>query len=123
MSAPKTVTAALIIIGNEILSGRTIDKNLPFLATRLNEIGVQLRECRVVPDVEDEIVRASIFSPPASIGSSSRTIACMIFGTPGRTWTFSTRKPGATETGLSISSTPSGMSAIDIRSSLTRSGG
>lgn len=58
MSASKTVTAALVIIGNEILSGRTIDKNLPFLATRLNEIGVQLRECRVVPDVEDEIVRA-----------------------------------------------------------------
>jgi len=58
MSAPKTVTAALIIIGNEILSGRTIDKNLPFLATRLNDIGVQLRECRVVADVEDEIVQA-----------------------------------------------------------------
>jgi molybdenum cofactor synthesis domain-containing protein len=58
MSAPKTVTAALAIIGNEILSGRTIDKNLPFLAGRLNDIGVQLRECRVVPDIEDEIVRA-----------------------------------------------------------------
>ena len=58
MAAPKIVTAALAIIGNEILSGRTVDKNLPFLATRLNDIGVQLREVRVVPDVEDEIVRA-----------------------------------------------------------------
>jgi molybdenum cofactor synthesis domain-containing protein len=58
MSAAKTVTAALIIIGNEILSGRTTDRNLPFLAAALNEIGVQLRECRVVPDVEEEIVRA-----------------------------------------------------------------
>ncbi len=54
----KTVTAALVIIGNEILSGRVRDENLPFLAERLNEIGVQLRECRVVRDVEAEIVAA-----------------------------------------------------------------
>jgi molybdenum cofactor synthesis domain-containing protein len=52
------VTAALLIIGNEILSGRTVDKNLSHLALKLNEIGVQLREARVVPDVEDTIVAA-----------------------------------------------------------------
>lgn len=51
-------TAALIIIGNEILSGRTQDKNLSHLALTLNERGVQLREARVVPDIEDEIVQA-----------------------------------------------------------------
>jgi len=52
------VTAAVIIIGNEILSGRVQDENLPFLARALNEAGVRLREARVVPDQEAEIVRA-----------------------------------------------------------------
>ena len=55
---PTTVTAAVIIIGDEILSGRTKDQNLGFLAEALNEAGVQLRECRVVADVEAEIVAA-----------------------------------------------------------------
>ncbi len=55
---PPTVTAALLIIGNEILSGRTRDANLPFLAQRLNDLGVRLVEARVVPDVEDAIVAA-----------------------------------------------------------------
>ena len=50
------VTACLIIIGNEILSGRTQDKNLSHLALRLNAIGVRLAEARVIPDVEDTIV-------------------------------------------------------------------
>ena len=54
----ETVTAALLIIGNEILSGRTRDANLPYLAATLNDIGVRLREVRVVPDVEDDIVAA-----------------------------------------------------------------
>ena len=48
--------ASLIIIGNEILSGRTQDKNLSYLATWLNEIGIQLSEVRVIRDEEDEIV-------------------------------------------------------------------
>ncbi len=52
----RVVTACLVIIGNEILSGRTRDANLPFLATELNRIGVRLTECRVIPDVEDTIV-------------------------------------------------------------------
>ncbi|HET8729259.1 MAG TPA: competence/damage-inducible protein A [Alphaproteobacteria bacterium] len=58
MSEARTVTAALVVIGNEILSGRTKDANLPYLAERLNALGVQLREARVVPDVEAEIVDA-----------------------------------------------------------------
>ncbi|MDG2416705.1 MAG: molybdopterin-binding protein [Pelagibacterales bacterium] len=48
--------ASLIIIGNEILSGRTQDKNLSYLATWLNEIGIQLSEVRVIRDEEDEIM-------------------------------------------------------------------
>ena len=51
-------TAAVLIIGNEILSGRTQDANLAFLAKRLVEIGVRLREARVVSDIEAEIVDA-----------------------------------------------------------------
>jgi len=54
----KIVTAALIVIGNEILSGRTQDKNIAHIAKTLNEVGVRLYEVRVVPDVEAEIVEA-----------------------------------------------------------------
>lgn len=58
-SAPaKTVTAAIVVIGDEILSGRTQDKNMAWLAGQLNDIGVQLCEARVVPDIEAEIVAA-----------------------------------------------------------------
>ncbi len=52
------VTAALLIIGNEILSGRTKDANLPHLAAALATTGIRMREVRVVPDVEIEIVEA-----------------------------------------------------------------
>ncbi len=55
---PPIVTAALIIIGNEILSGRTRDANIPFLAQRLNDLGVRLGEVRIVPDLEEAIVEA-----------------------------------------------------------------
>ena len=50
------VTAAVLVIGDEILSGRTKDKNIGFIADLLTAIGIQLREVRVVPDVEDKIV-------------------------------------------------------------------
>lgn len=50
------ITACLVIIGNEILSGRTQDKNLAHLAIKLNEAGIQLREVRVIPDVEQVII-------------------------------------------------------------------
>ena len=49
-SEPKIVTACVLIIGNEILSGRTPDANLAFLAQRLTAIGIRLREARVIPD-------------------------------------------------------------------------
>ena len=52
------VTAAILVIGDEILSGRTKDKNIGYIAEYLTAIGVDLREVRVVPDVEDEIVAA-----------------------------------------------------------------
>lgn len=48
--------AGIIIIGNEILSGRTQDKNVQYIATKLTEIGVRLREVRVIPDDEQIIV-------------------------------------------------------------------
>ncbi len=52
------ITAALLVIGDEILSGRTKDKNIGYIAEYLTAIGVDLREVRVVPDVETEIVAA-----------------------------------------------------------------
>ncbi len=51
-------TAAVLIIGNEILSGRTKDANLPHIAEALGNLGIRLREARVVADVEEEIVAA-----------------------------------------------------------------
>ncbi|MEA3388844.1 competence/damage-inducible protein A [Sphingobium sp. CCH11-B1] len=51
-------TAALIVIGDEILSGRTQDKNIAQIASWLNVQGIRLREVRVVPDVADAIVEA-----------------------------------------------------------------
>ena len=58
MDTPTTVTAAVLVIGDEILSGRTKDRNLGYIAEYLAKIGVDVREARVVPDVEDEIVAA-----------------------------------------------------------------
>jgi molybdenum cofactor synthesis domain-containing protein len=52
------INAAYVIIGDEILSGRTKDKNLNFLAVNLAKIGISLKEVRVVPDIEKEIIDA-----------------------------------------------------------------
>jgi molybdenum cofactor synthesis domain-containing protein len=52
------VTAGLLVIGDEILSGRTKDKNIGFTAEYLTAIGIDLKEVRVVPDEESEIVAA-----------------------------------------------------------------
>ena len=52
------VTAALLVIGDEILSGRTKDKNIGLVAEHLTAIGIDLKEVRVVPDDELEIVAA-----------------------------------------------------------------
>jgi molybdenum cofactor synthesis domain-containing protein len=54
----KTITAAVLVIGDEILSGRTKDRNTGYIAEYLTNIGIELREARVVPDVENEIVDA-----------------------------------------------------------------
>jgi len=52
------VTAAVLVIGDEILSGRTKDKNIGFIAEYLTGIGIDLKEVRVVPDEEPEIIAA-----------------------------------------------------------------
>jgi molybdenum cofactor synthesis domain-containing protein len=52
------VTAAVLVIGDEILSGRTKDKNIGYIAEYLTNIGVEVREVRVVPDIEAEIITA-----------------------------------------------------------------
>ena len=57
-SAGDIVTAAILVIGDEILSGRTKDKNIGHIAEYLTAIGIDVREVRVVPDVEAEIVAA-----------------------------------------------------------------
>ena len=49
-------TAAIIVIGDEILSGRTKDKNIGWLAEQLNSQGIQLREARVIPDIRETII-------------------------------------------------------------------
>ena len=56
MTKKTKVNAAILIIGNEILSGRTQDTNTSTLATWLNTIGVKVNEVRVIPDVEETIV-------------------------------------------------------------------
>ncbi|WP_439578998.1 competence/damage-inducible protein A [Elioraea sp.] len=58
MTADDRPTAALIIIGDEVLSGRTQDVNLKYIATRLGELGIALREARVIPDDRAVIVAA-----------------------------------------------------------------
>jgi molybdenum cofactor synthesis domain-containing protein len=55
---PDTVTAAMLVIGDEILSGRTKDRNIGHLADILTAIGIDLKEVRVVADDEDDIVDA-----------------------------------------------------------------
>ncbi len=51
-------TACIIIIGNEILSGRTQDVNINWLAVELNNIGIRLKEARVIPDIPQAIIKA-----------------------------------------------------------------
>jgi molybdenum cofactor synthesis domain-containing protein len=58
MTETETVTAAVLVIGDEILSGRTKDRNIGYIAEYLTAIGIDLREVRVVADDEDAIVAA-----------------------------------------------------------------
>lgn len=55
---PESLTSALIIIGNEILSGRTDDKNINFLAKELFALGIRLKEVRIVADTKEDIISA-----------------------------------------------------------------
>ena len=56
MNFSKEFTSAILIIGNEILSGRTVDKNTSFIAKWLSELGISVEEVRVVPDKENVII-------------------------------------------------------------------
>src|ERR1700748_3463607 len=55
---PAEKSAAVLVIGDEILSGRTQDTNTNYIARFLGALGIDLRECRVVPDIQEEIVAA-----------------------------------------------------------------
>ena len=56
MKRPDQITACLIIIGNEILSGRTQDANLAIVGKKCDALGIRLTETRVIPDVEANII-------------------------------------------------------------------
>jgi molybdenum cofactor synthesis domain-containing protein len=56
LAEEKIVTAALLVIGDEILSGRTADRNIHYVAGHMTRVGIRLKEVRVVPDEEDAIV-------------------------------------------------------------------
>ncbi len=58
MSDVRAPTAAVLVIGDEILSGRTKDKNIGFIADTLTDIGIDLMEVRIVADIEAAIVEA-----------------------------------------------------------------
>ena len=61
--AAPIVTAAILVIGDEILSGRTKDKNIGYIAEHLTTIGIDLKEVRVVPDDEPEIIAQCVAQP------------------------------------------------------------
>ena len=56
MDNKKEINAGIIIIGNEILSGRTIDSNTSTLSTWLNSLGIKVLEVRIIPDIEKNII-------------------------------------------------------------------
>jgi molybdenum cofactor synthesis domain-containing protein len=58
MNDTNVITAAILVIGDEILSGRTKDKNIGYIAEYMTAIGIDVKEVRVVPDDEPEVVAA-----------------------------------------------------------------
>ncbi len=56
MSETSTITACVLLIGDEILSGRTQDKNLAHIATALADVGVEVREAHIIPDTRQVII-------------------------------------------------------------------
>ena len=57
MKKKNNPTACIIIIGNEILSGRTVDTNRDFLCKKLNEIGIDVIESRIIKDDQNDIIK------------------------------------------------------------------
>jgi hypothetical protein len=73
LSASKEVVTALLVIGGKILSGRTKDQNIGYIAEYLTALGIDLKEVRVVGDEETAIVNAlSMRSGPSR--STARTV-------------------------------------------------
>jgi molybdenum cofactor synthesis domain-containing protein len=60
MGAVSNPTACILVIGNEVLSGRTQDANIRFLAQRLGDMGIPVREVRIIPDVAETIIRTVV---------------------------------------------------------------
>ena len=95
-------TACLLIIGNEVLSGRTRDANLQFLATRLGEIGIPMKEVRVIPDVPEVIINtvnesapnSTMSSPPAALARPMMTSPVNASRAPLACHGNRSRKPG-----------------------------
>ena len=56
MTNKKEIIAGIIIIGNEVLSGRTKDVNTSTIATWLNSLGITVKEVRVIPDDKEKII-------------------------------------------------------------------
>ena len=56
MTNKKEIIAGIIIIGNEILSGRTKDLNTSSISIWLNSLGIKVKEVRVIPDIEQTII-------------------------------------------------------------------
>ena len=98
------VTAALCVIGDEILSGRTKDKNIGYIADYLTAIGIQLKEVRVVPDEEAEIVDA-VNALRAATPMSSRQAASAPRTTTSPP-TPSPRRSASASTSTSVHSRP-----------------
>ena len=68
----KKVNAAILIIGNEILSGRTQDKNTPFISNWLNsECGITVSEVRIIPDIEKIIIENILVTYRKDLGMYS----------------------------------------------------
>jgi len=59
------VTAGVIIIGNEVLSGRTQDTNLAYMGKQLDALGIRIMESRVIPDIEQTIIEMTSLPQPS----------------------------------------------------------
>ena len=80
MTNKKDINAGIIIIGNEILSGRTKDTNTSTLAVWLNSLGIKVDEVRVIPDIEQTIIdTVNTFRKKFSVFENSIINRCWFF--------------------------------------------